>query len=135
MVTAGLTGGIASGKTMVAQIFRELGARIIDADEIARQVVEPGSVGFERIKAYFGDGMLTSEGRLDRALIAAEVFSDALEKEGIPVIVRSFSETSFDGIFIPQKGWGLILVPKEFCDRARQIILSVETSLPSQSDQ
>jgi len=66
---------------------------------------------------------------------AAEVFRDALEKEGIPVIVRSFSETSFDGIFIPQKGWGLILVPKEFCNRARQIILSVETSLPSQSDQ
>ncbi|MBN2107249.1 MAG: DUF2007 domain-containing protein [Deltaproteobacteria bacterium] len=66
---------------------------------------------------------------------AAEVFSDALEKEGIPVIVRSFAETSFDGIFIPQKGWGMILVPKEFCDRARQIILSVETSLPSQSDQ
>jgi hypothetical protein len=65
---------------------------------------------------------------------AAEVFRNALEEEGVPVIVRSFSETSFDGIFIPQKGWGLILVPKEFCDRAQQIIMSIETSLPSQSD-
>jgi hypothetical protein len=65
---------------------------------------------------------------------AAEVFRNALEEEGVPVIVRSFSETSFDGIFIPQKGWGLILVPKEFFDRAQQIILSIETSLPSQSD-
>jgi hypothetical protein len=68
-------------------------------------------------------------------LFAADVFRDALEKEGIPVLVRSFSETSFDGIFIPQKGWGLILVPKEYCDRARQIIASVEMSLPSPSDQ
>jgi hypothetical protein len=67
-------------------------------------------------------------------LFAADVFRDALEKEAIPVIVRSFSETSFDGIFIPQKGWGLILVPKQFCDRAQQIIVSVESSLPSQSD-
>jgi len=66
---------------------------------------------------------------------AADVFKDALEKEGIPVIVRSFSETSFDGIFIPQKGWGLILVPKELCDRAQQIISSIEMSPPSQSDQ
>jgi hypothetical protein len=66
---------------------------------------------------------------------AAEVFRDAFEQEGIPVIVRSFSETSFDGIFIPQKGWGLLLVPKEFCERARQIISSIETSRSSQSDQ
>jgi len=66
---------------------------------------------------------------------AADVMRDALEKEGIPVLVRSFADTSFDGIYIPQKGWGLLLVPKEFCGRAQQIISSIETSLPSQSDQ
>ena len=66
---------------------------------------------------------------------AADVMRDALEKEGIPVLVRSFADTSFDGIFIPQKGWGLILVPKEFLDRAQRIISSLETSLSSQSDQ
>jgi hypothetical protein len=53
---------------------------------------------------------------------AAEVIRDALEKEGIPVMVRSFSDTSFDGIFIPQKGWGLILVPGQFRIKAENII-------------
>ncbi len=66
---------------------------------------------------------------------AADVVRDALEKEGIPVLVRSFADTSFDGIFIPQKGWGMILVPKEFCDRARHIVTSLEQSLPAQSEQ
>jgi hypothetical protein len=66
---------------------------------------------------------------------AADVMRDALEKNDIPVLVRSFTDTSFDGIFIPQKGWGMILVPKEFYDRARHIITSIEESLPEQSEQ
>ena len=53
---------------------------------------------------------------------AAEVIRDALEKDGIPVMVRSFSDTSFDGIFIPQKGWGMILVPGEFRTQAENLI-------------
>lgn len=53
---------------------------------------------------------------------AAEVIRDALEKEGIPVMLRSFSDTSFDGIYIPQKGWGMILVPGEFRQQAENII-------------
>ena len=88
MLTAGLTGGIASGKTMVTHLFRELGAEIIDADEIARQVVEPGRVGLERIKAYFGAGMLTSEGRLDRVRLAAEVFSDRTRLETLNTLLH-----------------------------------------------
>ena len=65
---------------------------------------------------------------------AADVMRDALEKEGVPVLVRSFADTSFDGIFIPQKGWGMILVPAEFYERARQIVISLEQSIPSQTD-
>jgi hypothetical protein len=53
---------------------------------------------------------------------SGEVIRDALEKEGIPVLVRSFSDTPFDGIFIPQNGWGLILVPGEFKHQAENII-------------
>ena len=112
MLTAGLTGGIASGKTMVAHVFRELGAEIIDADKIARQVVEPGSVGLERIKAYFGAGVLTSESRLERALLAAEVFSDNSRLEKLnsllhPLIaaqiharLESLRHEGFDGVVI-----------------------------------
>lgn len=53
---------------------------------------------------------------------AAEVIRDALEKEGIPVMVRSFSDTSFDGLYIPQKGWGMIMVPEEFRLEAENLI-------------
>jgi dephospho-CoA kinase len=112
MVTAGLTGGIASGKTMVAQLFRELGAEIIDADEIARHVVEPGSVGLERITACFGSGLLTAEGRLDRTRLAEGVFSDRDRLEKLnrllhPLIAEQISErleslrlTGCDGVVI-----------------------------------
>ena len=57
---------------------------------------------------------------------AADVVRQALEQEGLPVLVRSFTDTSFDGIFVPQKGWGMILVPREFLSRATEIIASLE---------
>ncbi len=76
MVTAGLSGGIASGKTTVAHLFAELGATVIDADQIAREVVEPGREGLARIAACFGPEMLNGQGRLDRARLGALVFGD-----------------------------------------------------------
>ncbi len=112
MVTAGLTGGIASGKTMVAQLFRELGAEIIDTDVIAHQIVEPGREGLERIKACFGSVMFTADGMLDRARLAAAVFSDSSRLEKLnsllhPLIAQQIVErleslrlTGFDGVVI-----------------------------------
>ena len=112
MVVAGLTGGIASGKTMAANLFRELGAEVIDADVIARSVVEPGEDGLERVKACFGPDVLTADGHLDRARMAAQVFSnhDRLEKLNsilhplIAAQIRSRLEdlrrAGFDGIVI-----------------------------------
>jgi dephospho-CoA kinase len=75
MELIGLTGGIGSGKTTVSGYLRELGATLIDADEGARAVVEPGTPGFERVVAEFGPGMVR-EGRLDRAKLADVVFHD-----------------------------------------------------------
>jgi dephospho-CoA kinase len=97
MVTAGLTGGIASGKTMVALLFREMGAEIVDADEIARSVVEPGSAGLARITEYFGSGLLAADGRLDRASLAEDVFSDPARLEKLnsllhPLIARQIQD-------------------------------------------
>jgi len=112
MVTAGLTGGIASGKTMVAHLFRELGAEIIDTDVIAHQIVEPGREGRERIKACFGSGMFTADGMLDRARLAAAVFSDSSRLEKLnsllhPLIAEQIIERleslrlkGFDGVVI-----------------------------------
>ncbi len=72
----GLTGGIACGKTTVARIFGDLGIPVIDADILARQVVEPGTPGLARIVETFGEEVLDAEGRLDRKRLADLVFED-----------------------------------------------------------
>lgn len=72
----GLTGGIASGKTSVARFFEDKGAVVIDADQLARAAVEPGSQGLTRVAAIFGPDILTPDGQLDRKRLAAVVFSD-----------------------------------------------------------
>jgi dephospho-CoA kinase len=76
MLLVGLTGGIASGKSVVAARLAEHGAVVVDADAIARQVVEPGTPALARIAAEFGPGVLTPDGRLDRAALGAIVFAD-----------------------------------------------------------
>lgn len=70
-----VTGGIASGKSAVAARLRELGAVVIDADAVARDVVEPGTPALEQIAQEFGPGVLDARGRLDRAALGAIVFS------------------------------------------------------------
>ena len=76
MLKVGLTGGIASGKSTVARIFRELGAHVLDADRIAREVVPPDSPALARIVRAFGQEMLRPDGTLDRAALGAIVFED-----------------------------------------------------------
>ncbi len=75
MVRIGLTGGIAAGKSTVSARLRELGATLIDYDELARRVVEPGGVGLRRIARCFGPDALTDQGRLNRRWIAEHVFA------------------------------------------------------------
>ena len=74
MKIAGLTGGIGSGKSTVARLFGELGVHWVDADDVAREVVEPGTPALERISEHFGKNILTSEGALDRAQLRGIVF-------------------------------------------------------------
>jgi dephospho-CoA kinase len=70
----GLTGGIASGKSTIAKRLAEHGAVHIDADQLAREVVEPGTDGLGRIRAAFGDDVIAADGTLDRAALGARVF-------------------------------------------------------------
>lgn len=72
----GLTGGIASGKSLVSTYLRELGAQIIDADEIARRLVQPGGPVLREIVAEFGDAVLNADGTLNRKELGRIVFSD-----------------------------------------------------------
>jgi len=94
-LVVGLTGGIASGKSMVSDMLEELGAPLIDFDLIARQVVEPGTHGFEAIVNYFGKQILTENGSLDRKKLSKIVFQDfekrkKLESFTHPLIYEEF---------------------------------------------
>jgi len=76
MLKIGLTGSIAVGKTFVCDVFRELGCHVLDADKVARDVVEPGTTGLKGIVEEFGWDILDEDGRLDRAKMAEIVFAD-----------------------------------------------------------
>jgi dephospho-CoA kinase len=73
-IVLGITGGIATGKSTVTEMFRELGAETLSADVIAREVLEPGTPGLERIAREFGKGILMPDGSLDRGALAEIVF-------------------------------------------------------------
>lgn len=84
----GLTGGIASGKSTVSEIFAELGAVIIDGDKLAREVVERGTPGLEQVVAAFGPDILTPEGDLDRPRLGQIVFNDEAQRKVLEGIVH-----------------------------------------------
>jgi dephospho-CoA kinase len=84
----GLTGGVASGKSTVAATLRELGAVVVDADVLAREVVEPGTPGLAAVVAEFGPEVLTSDGHLDRVRIGSIVFADADRRAALEAIIH-----------------------------------------------
>ena len=88
MRVLGLTGGIGSGKTMVGAMFTELGAELIDADQMAREVVEPGQPALDEIVTSFGRDILLPDGRLDRRTLAAIVFADASARARLNAITH-----------------------------------------------
>ncbi len=77
----GLTGGIGSGKTTVANIFHELGVQSVDADLVAREVVMPGEPALDAIVQHFGQAILHPDGQLDRAALRARIFANEAEKQ------------------------------------------------------
>jgi dephospho-CoA kinase len=94
----GLTGGIATGKTTVTRWLREAGAHVLDADELAREVVEPGTPGLRSVAERF-PGVVGPDGRLDRAALAARVFGNEGERQALnaalhPLIQQAFLEKS-----------------------------------------
>ncbi|MGK7223605.1 dephospho-CoA kinase [Kocuria flava] len=88
MLTIGLTGGIASGKSTVARRLAERGATVVDADAIARALQEPGEPGLEGIVAEFGPGVLTPEGRLDRPALGTLVFADPAARARLNAVIH-----------------------------------------------
>jgi dephospho-CoA kinase len=88
VLRVGLTGGIGSGKSLVAARLAERGAVVIDADEVAREVVRPGTPGLAAVTAAFGSDVLQADGALDRGRLAALVFAEADARERLNAIVH-----------------------------------------------
>lgn len=95
MLVVGLTGGIGSGKSHVAGYFADLGARVIDADQLARDVVERGTDGFDEVVAAFGDSVLRN-GDLDRHALAEIVFADKDAKRKLEEIIHPRVRRAFE---------------------------------------
>lgn len=84
----GLTGGIGSGKSTVANAFTNLGVKVVDADVVARRVVEPGSAALKQIRAFFGHGVISADGQLDRAKLREIVFADPNAKTWLNALLH-----------------------------------------------
>ncbi len=107
MKRIGITGGIASGKSAVAGMLREMGFHVIDADRLGHVVIEPGTRAYDEIVREFGAGVVGADGRIDRAKLGALVFADAGKLEQLNKIVhprveeemvRQFEEWEKDGV-------------------------------------
>ncbi len=97
MLRIGLTGGIATGKSLAAGFFEKCGARLIDADVVAREVVAPGQDGWKRVVAHFGRDILDPEKAIDREKLGGIVFSDRVSREQLnrllhPLIMGRINE-------------------------------------------
>ena len=84
----GLTGGYASGKSLVAETIARLGGEVIDLDHISRQLCSIGGVAIEPLREAFGDQIITPDGRLDRGKMGAIVFADATKRERLESILH-----------------------------------------------
>ena len=112
MLVVTLTGGIGSGKSTVARIFAELGAPVIDADLVAREVVEPGSPALTEIESAFGPGVLDGEGNLRRDRLREQVFSDPAARRRLEAImhprIREIMVRRLSGLNAP---YAILVIP------------------------
>lgn len=93
MYVVAITGGIGSGKTTVANQFAELGIEVVDADVIAREVVEPGTPALAAIAAHFGSAVITPAGQLDRRRLRERVFTDPQAKSWLNALLHPLIRT------------------------------------------
>lgn len=87
-IVLGITGGIACGKSLITRFFRDLGAAVLSADELAREAVRPGEDVFQQIVAHFGEEILTTEGTIDRSRLARKIFLAPEERQQLNQITH-----------------------------------------------
>jgi dephospho-CoA kinase len=108
----GLTGGIGSGKTTIANFFRDLGVDIVDADIAARTVVEPGSIALAKISQYFGLQFIQPDGTLNRSLLRSQIFSNEQDKHWLNNLLHPLiRQTMLEEIQQSQSPYCLLVAP------------------------
>lgn len=110
MLKVGLTGNIAAGKSTVAGVWRELGAAVIDADELARRAVDPGTPAYDAIAAEWGSDVVVPGGELDRAALRRIVFADPSARERLEQIVHPAVASLRDELYRQAESRGDALV-------------------------
>ena len=111
----GLTGGIASGKSAVANRLAELGAEIIDTDLISREVVEPGTPALAQIAAHFGPEVIAEDGTLNRAVVREKVFANPSERKWLEALLHPvIRQTALDRAQRSQAQLAVLVVPLLF---------------------
>jgi len=103
MRVIGLTGGIGSGKSLAAEYFADLGAIVIDADQLARAAIERGSKGFDEVVAMFGDSIL-KDGEIDRRALGELVFRDPTKKAALEAIIHPWVRSEFEAAVLSLSG-------------------------------
>ncbi len=125
MLVVGLTGGLASGKSVASKTLRDLGLPIIDADLIAREMVKPNEAGYRDIVDHFGKGILNPDRTINRRKLAKIIFSDSKERERLnsllhPRIVKEIKRTIEN---FKEKGEGMVIVDAALLIAAGQLPL------------
>jgi len=112
MLRIGLTGGIGSGKSTVAEFFAAHGVPVIDTDEIARELVVPGQAAYREIVRHFGDGVIAASGTIDRGKLRSRVFDNPQERERLEAIlhprIREETKRRLDRL---ETGYVIVVVP------------------------
>ncbi|MBF8251960.1 MAG: dephospho-CoA kinase [Actinobacteria bacterium] len=103
MRVIGLTGGIGSGKSLAAEYFADLGAIVIDADQLARAAIERGSKGFDEVVTIFGDSIL-KDGDIDRRALGELVFKDPTKKAALEAIIHPWVRSEFEAAVLSLSG-------------------------------
>lgn len=116
MFAVGLTGGIASGKTTISNLFAELGVPVIDTDVISRQLLEPGQLAFRQVSQHFGEKVVDADGRLDRAELRRIVFTNKNQKSWLENMLHPLIfQRSHDAIFEHRRAaYVLVVIPLLF---------------------
>ncbi len=133
----GLTGGIGCGKTAVSNMLAELGITIVDADIVARQVVEPGTEGLNAIVKHFGTDILNEHGALNRSELRARIFSNAEQKAWLNALLHPLIRTKLiTDLKNAQSDYVVLVAPllfenqlDSYCDRTLLIDVPVELQI------